>query len=274
MRGGTIMTTETRHSLEVEAIGEVEVTTSDGGSGHPFLLLHGGAGAQSVAAFADLLTTRTGARVIAPTHPGFGGTPRPERLDSVSGLARVYAALLDRLDVDDVTVVGNSVGGWIAAETALLGSPRISSLVLVDAAGIEVEGYPVVDIFSLTLDQVAELSYHDPDRFRIDPTTLLDAQRAIFAGNRAALAVYGGKSMADPSLRGRLANVAVPTLVVWGDSDRIVDLEYGRAFAAAIPGAEFVLLTGTGHVPQLETPEQLLTPLADFAHAHARVRQD
>ena len=59
--------------------------------------------------------------------------------------------------------------------------------------------------------------------------------------------------------------MTVPTLVVWGDSDRIVDSDYGRAYAAAIPGATFILLTETGHVPQIETPEQLLTPIWDFA---------
>jgi len=67
--------------------------------------------------------------------------------------------------------------------------------------------------------------------------------------------------------------MAIPTLVVWGDSDRIVDSDYGRAYAAAIPGATFFMLTDTGHMPQLETPERLLTPIWDFAEAHAQVRR-
>ena len=266
------MSADTKHNLIVEGVGPVEVTVSDGGTGHAFLLIHGGAGPQSVAGFANLLSAK-GARVITPTHPGFGGTPRPDSLDSIAGLARVYAALLDQLDLDDVTVIGNSIGGWIAAEMALLGSPRIGSLVLVDAAGIEVAGHPIADFFSLTLDQVAEFSYHDPDRFRIDPTTMSEEQRAVFAGNRASLAIYGGTGMTDTTLRGRLASVTVPALVVWGDSDQMVDQDYGRAYAAAIPGATFVLLTDTGHVPQIETPEQLLTPVWDFVAAHARVQQ-
>jgi pimeloyl-ACP methyl ester carboxylesterase len=265
------MSNETTYSLTADHIGPVEVTVSDTGTGDPYLLLHGGAGPQSVAGFVNLLTNR-GARVIVPTHPGFSDTPRPDKLDSMAGLARVYAALLDRLEVQDVTVIGNSIGGWIASELALLGSPRIGSLVLVDAAGIEVEGHPIVDFFSLTLDQVAEYSYHDSDRFRIDPTTMSDAQRATMAGNRSTLAVYGGTTMGDPTLRGRLQNVAVPTLVAWGDSDRIVDSDFGRAYAAAIPRATFVMLSDTGHMPQLETPEQLLPLIWDFAEAHAHVR--
>jgi pimeloyl-ACP methyl ester carboxylesterase len=214
-------------------------------------------------------TTNANARVITPTHPGFGGTQRPESLDSVGGLAAVYAALLDRLDLDDVTVVGNSIGGWIAAEMALLDSSRITGVVVVDAVGIDVPGHPVVDFFSLTLDQVAEFSYHDPDRFRIDPATMPEAQRAALPGNRASLAAYGGQAMTDPSLRGRLEKVTVPTLVVWGDSDRIADPEYGRAFAAAIPGAAFIVLTDTGHVPQIESPDQLLAAIRDFAQTDA-----
>jgi pimeloyl-ACP methyl ester carboxylesterase len=89
------------------------------------------------------------------------------------------------------------------------------------------------------------------------------------AANRAALQVYGGARMTDPSLRGRLAAIACPVLAVWGEADRIVDPGYGRAYAAAIPGARFELLTETGHLPQLETPEKLLRAVWDFAEASA-----
>jgi len=89
------------------------------------------------------------------------------------------------------------------------------------------------------------------------------------AGNRASLAVYAGTTMGgDPSLAGRLAGVKVPTLVLWGEADRIGDPDFGRAFAAAIPGAQFRLLTGTGHLPQIETPEQLLEAVWTFADAN------
>jgi pimeloyl-ACP methyl ester carboxylesterase len=107
---------------------------------------------------------------------------------------------------------------------------------------------------------LADFSYHTPDAFRIDESTMSDAQRAGIAANRAALRTYGG-GMTDPSLRERLAGVTVPALVVWGESDRVVPPDYGRAFAAAIPGAHFELLPGTGHVPQIETPELLLRTL-------------
>jgi pimeloyl-ACP methyl ester carboxylesterase len=263
----TTATTTTTYNLELDGVGPVEVTVTDQGQGTPIVLLHGGAGPQSVSGFADLLAESQQLRVITPTHPGFGATPRPEALSSVAGLAGLYVQLLDLLDVRNVTVVGNSIGGWIAAEIALLGSARVSGLVLVDACGIEVEDHPVADFFALTMDQVAELSYHDPGSFRIDLSKMPPAFQQVMAGNRASLAAYAGTSMADPTLRDRLASVDVPALVLWGDSDQIVDPDYGRAFAAAIPGARFHLLADTGHVPQIETPHQLLAPIIEFSEA-------
>ena len=257
----------TTHTVAIEGAGPVRVACSDRGAGHTFLLLHGGAGPQSVTGFADRLAEAGPARVIVPVHPGFGGTPRPDGLNTVAGLARLYTALLETLDLTDVTVIGNSIGGWIAAEMALAGSARIAAAILVDAVGIEVPGHPVADFFSLTLDQVAELSYHDPGPFRIDPAAMSAEQQAAMAGNRAALAVYAGTAMADPGLSIRLGQITLPTLVLWGDSDRIADPGYGRAYADAIPGARFRLLTATGHVPQVETPDQLLGAIQDFAAA-------
>ena len=247
----------------------LDVSVSDRGDGRSFLLLHGGAGPQSVLAFADLLAAEGDARVLVPTHPGFSGTPRPESLHTVRDLAAVYVALLDELDLRDVSVIGNSIGGWIAAEMAPLGSDRISSTIIVDGVGIEVPGHPIADFFNLTFPQVAQLSYHDPERFRIDPEALPPAARAEIAGNRAALAVYAGESMADAGLRGRLADVSLPTLVLWGDSDGIADPDYGRAFAAAIPAARFQVLPDTGHLPQLESPQLLLDAIREFTESQA-----
>ncbi|WP_432946194.1 alpha/beta fold hydrolase [Kribbella sp. CA-253562] len=236
------------------------------GAGRPILLLHGGGGPQTVEAFGARLAAALPAQVVIPTHPGFGGTTRPDDLTTIAGLARRYADLLDERDLHDVVVIGSSIGGWIAAELALLGSARLGALVLVDAVGIDVPDHPVADFFALSFDEIAALSYHAPDAFRIDPTQLSPAAREQLAANRAALAVYAGEpSMVDPALRSRLASVTTPTLVVWGDSDRIVTPDYGRAYAEAIPGAEFRILPDTGHLPQLETPDQVIAALRAFS---------
>lgn len=259
------------HTITVSGHDPLEITVDEYGTGRPFLLLHGGAGPQAMGGFAQTLAKRDNARVLVPTHPGFGGTPRPEWLNNMGGLAQLYRALIEQLDLHDVTVVGNSVGGWIAAELAILQSPHISSVILVGAGGIEVAGQPVVDIFSMTLDQITNLSYHNPDRFRIDPSRFSDAQRAGMAANRAALRTYGGP-MSDATLSARLNAITVPTLVISGESDRIYTPDYGRAYAAAIPGARFELLPESGHMPQLESPEPLLKLVWDFATAHSTRR--
>jgi pimeloyl-ACP methyl ester carboxylesterase len=89
------------------------------------------------------------------------------------------------------------------------------------------------------------------------------------AANRAALQIYSGPhGMQDPALRERLAEVTHPTLVAWGESDRVVDIEYGRAYAAAVPDARFTLIRGSGHMPQIETPAELLALVWEFAQAH------
>ena len=248
----------TIRTVALADIGPVDVTVSEYGDGRPFLLLHGGGGPDTVTGFAELFAKTHHVRVIVPTHPGFGGTARPAALTSIPGLAALYVALIDQLGADDVTVIGNSIGGWITAEMALLASPRISGAVLVDAVGIEVPGHPIADFFSLTMDQVFTLSFHNPGPFRIDPATLPPAAQAIAAGNRAALATYAGTAMSDPTLAGRLAHLKLATVVLWGDSDQIAGPGYGRAYADAIPLARFQLLKDTGHLPQLETPDQLM----------------
>ncbi|WP_428343117.1 alpha/beta fold hydrolase [Mycobacterium sp.] len=257
--------TTTTVSPAVAGIGAVPITFTDRGEGPVNLLLHGGGGSATVTAFADQLAEASRARVIVPVHPGFDGTDRPERLSSITGLASLYAALLDELDLRDVTVIGNSIGGWIAAELGLLAPPQVSRIVLVDAVGIDVPDHPVADFFSLTPAQVAEFSYADPGRFGIDPTTLSPDRLAIMAANREALSVYGGSTMTDATLSTRLSAMSVPTRVIWGEADRIVDPDYGRALAAAIPAAGYLCLRRTGHLPQIETPSQLIDAITSTA---------
>jgi pimeloyl-ACP methyl ester carboxylesterase len=250
------MTTKT---INVERVGPVELTVEESGDGRTCLVLHGGAGPQSVTAFAQLLAEKGRNRVLVPTHPGFGGTSRPKGLDSVAGLAALYRGLLDDLGLEDVTVIGNSVGGWIAAELALLGSPRVSRMVLLDAVGVAVQGHPVADVSGLSLPEIQALSFHDPAPFQVDPASIPDAQKAIMAANAATLAVYAGSpAMADPTLLGRLGGVTLSSLVLWGESDQIVAPAYGQAYASAIPGARFEVLPATGHLPQMETPELVI----------------
>jgi pimeloyl-ACP methyl ester carboxylesterase len=254
----------TTHTLDPAGLGPVGVDVTTYGSGRPVLLLHGGAGPLSVTGFAERLAAAGDVQVLVPIHPGFDATPRPDGLRTIRELAGVYVALLAALDLHDVTVVGNSIGGWIAAEMTLLADPRLARAVLVDAVGLDLPDPPVVDFFSLTMDQVADLSYADPDAFRIDPAALPPARQAAMAANRETLRVYGGTTMADPTLLERLPKANCPVLVVWGAADRIVPPAHGQAYAATLPDARYVLIDDAGHLPQLETPDTLLDLVVDF----------
>lgn len=215
-----------------------------------------GAAPQTVTPWADSFSTVRPARVLTPIHPGFAGTPRPESLDSIRGLAALYADLADRLDLESVTVVGNSIDGWIADEMAIRAPERVAGYVPGRRSGLEVPGHPVADLFNLSATDLAELAYADPS-LGLDPSTLPPQALATMAGNRAALEVYAGTAMTDPTLRARLAGVQAPMTVIWGEADRIGDLTLGRAFADAIPGASFRVIPSAGHLPQIEQPAAL-----------------
>jgi pimeloyl-ACP methyl ester carboxylesterase len=245
-------------TLEIDL---VELTVEDRDRTRPFLLLHGGGGVRTMAGFADLLAERTHSRVLLPTHPGFGGTPRAERLTSVTDLARLYVTMLERLDLADVTVVGNSFGGWLAAEIALCHSPRVSGAVIIDGIGIEVDGHPITDVSGLTPAEIRAHSFHDPGKAPVPAGGAPGPSPDVLA-----LIGYTGPTMSDPTLAKRLGGLDIPVHVVWGESDGIVDPEYGRAYADAIPLSTFTLLPRTGHLPQVETPEELLGALLDLGN--------
>lgn len=228
----------------------LSLAVSDQGQGQPYLILHGGGGPMTVAGFAGALSQS--ARVIAPTHPGFAGQTRPSWFDSVSDLANAYLALLEKLDLHNVIVIGNSVGGWIAAEMALRKSPRVAGIMLLNACGIDAgpSNKGIADLSTVTPQDRAKLAFHDPVRYGIAPATPEAA--AAMAANQQTLRVYAGAQMLDPSLRSRLAEVSIPSMVVWGESDGIVDLDYGRAFADSMPGSQFESVAEAGHFPHIE----------------------
>ncbi len=158
-------------------------------------------------------------------------------------------------------MVGVSLGGWIAAEIAVKTTQRIGHLVLADALGIKVgdrETRDIADIFAMTEAQFLERAYSDPATAKRDYTKMDEADLVTIARNREATARFGWSPyMHDPKLKGRLHRIDVPTLVLWGASDRIATPEYGRAYAAAIPGARFELIERAGHFPHLEQPDDL-----------------
>jgi pimeloyl-ACP methyl ester carboxylesterase len=242
---------------------DLPITLLEAGRGRPALVLHGGGGPATVAGIAAHLADTF--HVFTRTHPGWDGSERPERLRTVADLAGAYLDLLGAEDLRDVLVVGSSMGGWLAAEMALGDEDhRITRLVLVDAVGVHVEGEPIRDFFALDARGVAEYSFHDADRFYVDPATVPAEQAAIRQANMATMRILAGDSMHDPGLLGRLGRIDVPTLVIWGDSDRIVTPGYGRAMADAFANARFAVITDAGHLPHLEQPAATFEVLDAF----------
>lgn len=240
------------------------LATIDQGQGQTYLVLHGGAGPLSVAGLASALSNN--GRTIVPTHPGFNGQTRPQWLNRVSDLALAYLALLEKLDLHDVIVIGNSIGGWIAAEMAQRQSPRIAGIVMPNPVGIDTgsSDKKIVNPMDVAPAERAALAFHNPARYAVIPNT--PEALAAMAANQQALRVYAGEPFShDPSLYARLAQIAVPSLVIWGESDGIVDVDYGRRFAQGIPNAQFELIKEAGHFPHIEQLQTVLSLTAQFA---------
>lgn len=244
------------------------------------LVLHGGGGPATVAGLAAHLAgpaasasegaAAHGFGVVAPTHPGWEGTASVPG-DTIGALAGRYLDDLAGRGVHDAVIVGSSVGGWIAAEIAVQDARRqpadrvVGALVLIDAVGIDVSGEPIRDFFALDPRGVAEYAWSDPARGYLDPATLSPARLALMRGNMASLRAYAGDPyMHDRTLLARLEAIAAPTLVLWGDADRIVTPAYGRAFAAAIPDARLEVIASAGHLPHLEQPDRTFAVLDAF----------
>jgi pimeloyl-ACP methyl ester carboxylesterase len=228
------------------------------------LVLHGGGGPFTVAPIAAHFADDS--RVLVPTHPGWNGTPRPEWLTDVPTLADVYLQLLADRGLSDVLVIGSSLGGWIATQMAASDTEgRIGRIVIVDGAGIDVPGEPVVDFASLSPREQAEHSWHDANRFFVDPSTLPPERVAAQRANMQTMAVLTSEhGMSDPALQAELGRIRIPALVLWGESDGVFTPGYGRAYAAQLGNARFDLVSGAGHLPQLEQPAATFAAIDAF----------
>lgn len=249
---------------ETEIAGRpIEILTR--GRGRPLLYLHAGDGVEASAAFIDRLAKTF--KVIAPSHPGFGGSPL-SGLRDMNDLAFHYLDVLDVLNLERPVLVGSSFGGWIAAEVAIRAPERLGALVLIDAVGIKT-GAPdertIADIFSCTPAQLNELAYKRPQP--LPSPADIDAARRI-ATNRESLSRFAwSPTLHNPRLKRWLHRISTPTLVVWGADDRIVAPDYGRAYAEAIPGAQFQLVEDAGHFPEREQTEIAAEAVMAFADA-------
>jgi pimeloyl-ACP methyl ester carboxylesterase len=250
-------------------IGDISLEVLTAGDGRPLLFLHGGDYFAQHQDFFERLARRW--RVIAPRHPGFGGSARPDGFRTVHDLAYLYLDLLDRRDLREVVLVGSSFGGWIALEMCVRCLQRIGRLVLIDSFGVKFGGREerdIADIYALPSAELLRRTFFDPARAAPNYSALNDEEAAAIARDRAATALYGWRPyMHDPGLRQWLHRVRVPTLVMWGENDGIVRPDYGEKLCRSLPNARFELIREAGHYPQIERPGEVVDAVERFERA-------
>jgi len=225
-------------------------------------------------------------RVIALDLPGFGHSPMPSQEISISGYARLLDRLFDQLEIDAAAVVGNSMGGFIGAELAIAFPQRVERLVLVSAAGLSTYGEPRAERampglrrlervlaasaawFASKSDTVAlrrrlrqltmNLVVAHPDRL---PAALV-AEQMRGAGKPGFMQALA--AVLEYDVRERLPEIACPTLIVWGDRDRLIAVSDADVFEELIPRSRKVILQDTGHMAMLERPAAFNALLEEF----------
>jgi pimeloyl-ACP methyl ester carboxylesterase len=255
------------------------------GEGPPLLLIHGLSGSwpnwlEQLPVFARAR------RVIAVDLPGFGHSPMPREPISISGYARTLDALLDALDVDAAPVVGNSMGGFVSAELAINFPQRVERLMLVSAAGLSTYNHPGatralpglrraermiaayagwIAAHSDTVSRRRGLRNATLGFVTAHPSRLpaaLAAEQIRGAGKPGFLQAL--QANLDYDFRARLGEIACPTLIVWGDRDRVITPRDADRFAELIPGSRKVVFEDTGHMAMLERPAAFNALLAEF----------
>ncbi|HEX4224625.1 MAG TPA: alpha/beta hydrolase [Pseudonocardiaceae bacterium] len=214
---------------------DLPLTVAEAGTGErTVLVLHGGSGPRGVAGLVQHLAST--AHVLAPTHPGWDGTPRPDWFTGVDSLAITYLDLLADAGHTDVTVIASSFGGWVSSEMAIRDrSGQLGRLVIINGIGPEIPEYPI--------------------RAPAPRPGMPDL---------SAMAAYAIPDLGDPKLLRRLARVTIPALFVWGAEDTIAPLPFGKIYAEAFANARLEAIPGIGHMPTLEAPEVTFELIDNF----------
>jgi pimeloyl-ACP methyl ester carboxylesterase len=274
----------------VETVEGLRIRYVMAGKGPAVVLLHGFA--SSIYTWKDVLPglarTRT---VVALDFPGFGESDQPADL-GFSVLPKVVRGLMDTLGVGSATVVGNSLGGAVATVLAAESPERVGALVLIDAAGFNLnasdrplilrlaasptgaalfERLPIRGrMLRLGLRQV----FYDPDLVTAERFNEYLAPLLRPGAPASAVSLLTSRTL-TPTLVAELATrVKAPTLVLWGREDAWIPVEQADRFVAAIPGARKIVFEACGHLPQEERPADVLRWLQEFPEGGDAVVND
>jgi pimeloyl-ACP methyl ester carboxylesterase len=239
------------------------------GDGQPLLYLHSLVGETRWLPFHQHLARHYD--VVAPAHPGFGGTEGIDDMDTMEDLVFHYLDFMEAAGLQRPVLVGVSLGGWIAAEFAVRYPERISRLVLADPFGLWLDDEPIPDFFASLEDsrELRRLLFADPQGHIAElvvPSRETDQERFLagYAAMSAAAKWGWNPFMHDPKLRGRLHRISCPTLLLWGDSDPLLSVAYAESWRDSIAGAELRVLRRCGHLPQLEQGDAFAREVVAF----------
>ncbi|MBI3407862.1 MAG: alpha/beta hydrolase [Planctomycetes bacterium] len=251
----------------IEVVGRPTVI-KHAGAGTPFVYLHSALD-ESAMWLPFYQSWARQFRVLVPTHPGFGLSGGLDGIDAIEDMAFHYVELFDALGLDEVILGGVSLGGWIAAEFAVRWPERVKKLWLADAPGLWIEESPLPDLFRIMNDRerLRELLFHDPQGAMAslvisdqpDEATMMQAYQSL-----SVLARLVWERPYNPKLAGRLHRIGCPTLLVWGEHDRLVPPAYGEAYHKHIRGSELKLIKDCGHLPMFEKEAEFVEMIARF----------
>jgi pimeloyl-ACP methyl ester carboxylesterase len=242
-------------------VGGRETVVYEGGEGRPLVFLHGGGIVEGVDCFVPLTE---GFRFLAPQMPGFGGTALEPALGGIDDLVEHNARLLDALGVEQIVLVGHSLGGWAAASFAAAHPRRVSRLVIAAAYGLDTPEHPIANARAMAPGELYRALSSDPavweGRLPDGPDPVFEEARAREARSLGGL--VGGPF--DPSLEAKLATLRMPLLIQWGDDDQIVPFAHLEAWRRALPDAGIDVYGGAGHLLYWERPDAVAA-VAAFA---------
>jgi pimeloyl-ACP methyl ester carboxylesterase len=232
-----------------------KVNLRRGGRGRPLLFLHGASGAPVILPFMEKLAQRFD--VLVPEHPGYGQSDEPAWLDNIHDLAYFYLDLLTQLQLREVVLVGNSLGGWIAMEIAVRDTSRLKSLVLVSPAGIQAPGVQPADIFLMPDEQLVRSLFHDQKlaEARLAAPVAPEALDVALKNKHTTARLAWEPRLHDPFLPKWLRRIDVPVKIIWGREDRILPLGFLDEYKRLLPAAETHVIDGAGHLPHAEKPD-------------------
>src|SRR5271163_5213192 len=240
--------------------GKFSVEVHTFGSGEPLLYLHGAGGLLGIDPFLEELGKDF--KVIAPHLPGFGESTGGDQIDDVIDAALFYHQLMDELGIDAAHIVGHSMGGMLAAEVAALDVHRAKKLVLVGAAGFWIDESPIPDFFALDLSELGSYLFHDPksplaQMFLAIPQDMnLLADMYVERVKRLSMASKFLWPIPDRGLKKRAYRIAAPTLLLWGESDKVIPPVYAREFQKYIRNSRMHTVKEAGHMVQYEQPAE------------------